>query len=203
MQNGKTTYLFLVSSLMLFSCNSGENTIEPENGILNLSGKKLSDPITLDGNWNFCWDQYLTFDSLGNHNLKNKQHIKVPSTWNQLHDSLKYEAFGKGVYHLKVKNNKSQNLELKFNTLVTSAYRVFIDTVQIGSSGNTGFDGNYKPAITSQVIPFTVSNNDFNIYIEVVSAVAILITILSPHWINAYPIRLKENTQIMNICEVW
>ena len=157
--------ILFYQSLIFASCSPDINHIS--NGFLDIKNIPANKYILLDGDWNFYWNQYIKFDSVGCLNLKNKATIEVPKKWNILHDSLNFKAYGKGVYHLHVKNNQAQKLELKFQMLITSAYRVFIDTLNIYTSGNTGFNGNYKPNISSNVISFYVPPRDFNIYIEV------------------------------------
>lgn len=150
--------------VFLYSCESN-NLIN--RGIFDINSIQQNGYSQLNGEWNFYWDQYIEFDSLGNLDLERKNTIKVPRKWNLLHDSLKTKAFGKAVYHIKVKNDKAQQLELRLLMPVTSAYRVFINNFEVYTSGNTGHDGNYKPSHDSPVIPFWVEDKDFDIYIEV------------------------------------
>ena len=164
---GKSTWIIILISLafLLSSCIGKRSPIA--QGEFDLNNLAENEMTNLDGIWNFYWDQFIQFDSIGNLDLENKSTIEVPKKWNTLHDSLSFRAFGKGVYHLKVKNTKAQRLELKFQMLITSAYRVYIDTINVYSSGKTGFDGNYNPNISSNVISFFVPAREFDIYIEV------------------------------------
>lgn len=122
--------------------------------------------ISLNQDWEFYWDQYLTFDENGQAILKDP--ILIPSNldWSKLSDTLFWKPFGKGVYHLKVINCNFQALAIRTEMYLGTSFRLFINDSLIGSLGNTGYDGHFKPEIDKKVLRIPSHQGSFDIFLE-------------------------------------
>ncbi|MEP5614064.1 MAG: hypothetical protein ABJP45_17560 [Cyclobacteriaceae bacterium] len=78
-------------------------------------------PMDLDGEWLFSWDEYA--DEALDKPINKTNLITVPSNWSTLVDTLGWKAFGKGVYHIHLKNSPDRQLALRISSRVFSSYR--------------------------------------------------------------------------------
>lgn len=122
--------------------------------------------ISLHQDWEFYWDQYLIFDENGQAILKDPIFIPSNLDWNKLHDTLFWQPFGKGVYHLKVINCKFQTLAIRTEMYLGTSFRLFVNDSLIGSLGNTGYDGHFKPEIDKKILRIPSHQGTFDIFLE-------------------------------------
>lgn len=114
--------------------------------------------VSLDGQWNFRWEDE-----------QKDYSINVPSPWNmQKKDDTVFPVEGFGLYHLKVITSGSDNLlALKLN-YIPSAYQLYIDNALSYSCGNPGHDAaSTNPKWEMKTIFFTPSSNIIDIKIKV------------------------------------
>ena len=131
------------------------------SGQLNLSELSETNPlISLEGQWRF-YPNVLEPTALQG---QPPQLVKTPGYW-PLSDGLR--RFGYGLYHLRVTRCTYPQLALKLGGIFT-AYTVWINNHSIAQSGQPATDAeNFEPNYRTQVVPFRVPAEEFNIYILV------------------------------------
>ncbi len=145
-------------------------TIEAKNGVVDLSGIDFSqrENYRLDGDWEFYWEQLLSYKDL--QNSKPDLYADIPDTWN--HYELNGETLpgqGYATYRLHIITDLPENtqLGLRLNSF-SSAFSLYIDEDLIASIGSVATDaseeiGKYKP----QAVYFNVPASEFDIIIQV------------------------------------
>lgn len=157
------SFVLLLVTVGLIGCDPpiSEKVIQGELDLENWSGKQ----IDLIGEWRFYWGEY---SGAASDSIAERQNlISVPSEWNSLADSLKWKAFGQGVYQLHVRNVPEEQLALKIPSRVFCSYRLLVDGTEIARTGQTGFDIPYEPEQMTKVIPLPTGKREMEIAIEV------------------------------------
>lgn len=160
--------LFMLGFLYLKKGDSEQ--IEAQNGILDIENwdVEANTPISLNGQWEFYWNQFLTVSEISN--SKPDLIVQVPRTWNEYRlDGHELSGEGYGTYKLHVKTGILQGeiLGLSIQTF-SSAYRLYVDDKLVAQNGNISSTaseevGEYKP----QTVYFSAPSNEFDIIIQV------------------------------------
>lgn len=140
------------------------------NGSLDLISWdfKRDKTISLDGDWEFYWNELLTMEDF-NSDSYNKEFITVPSPWNEkVIDDKKLGSDGFATYRLKVKTNGNQkDFAIRCKTIST-AYSLYVDDNMITSGGKVGTDEkSSEPEYNSGVFVFHTDKAEFNIILHV------------------------------------
>ncbi len=166
---------------LLLDCNQFFSPEKPplvRNGILDLKSdwdfdKKGS--ISLDGNWEFYWQQLYTDPVFSEKIPKTSKSVSsivfenVPDAWNNYSTPAKeYPGFGYATYKMTVKSDKSEP-EMALKMLEAStAYNLYVNGTKVMSNGIVGKTSensfpSYRPGVSS---PFPLGKNN-EIVIEV------------------------------------
>jgi signal transduction histidine kinase len=144
-----------------------------KKGVLNISQWNFQEdgPIKLNGEWEFYWNQLLTYDDFhtGNKKYKPDGYYNVPGVWNNFKiKETSLPAEGYATYRLKIKTKNIDDLKgLKLLTQSTS-YKLMINREIVAESGTVGQSKkttvpNYKPQITH----FNNQSNEFEIIMQI------------------------------------
>ncbi len=168
-------FVLLIGTLFIFVTYAENHKKMPlaKKGILDLTQWNFhkDGPIKLDGEWEFYWNQLLTYDDFhrGDKNYNPSGYFSVPSVWNNYKvDGKKLPGKGYATYRLKIKSNNTVDLQgLKLLTQST-AYKLMINRETIATSGIVGISREttvpeYKP----QIIHFENNANEFEIIVQV------------------------------------
>ena len=174
MLNKKTIYyiLILTISLLLFSCSKTEKeTPQAKNGIIDLTEWNFNQDgiASLDGEWEFYWEQLLTPTSFRNEQATKKNFVTIPGLWCKYEiDSQKPGSNGYGTYKLRVNlPEKNKLYTLKFNRMET-AYKLWLDSTLISEIGIVGRTKNEsKSKWLPQNYTFYADKNYTDIIIQV------------------------------------
>lgn len=171
-----TILIFLIGILFIFTTHSKEHKKMPiaTKGVFDLShwNFQKDGPIKLDGEWEFYWNQLLTYDDF--HRL-DKQYIPptgyftIPSVWNKYKiNDENLPGKGYATYRLKVKTNDITDLKgLKLLTQST-AYKLMINRETIATSGSVGkSEETTMPEYKPQIAHFKNDSNEFEIIIQI------------------------------------
>lgn len=126
--------------------------------------------VSLDGEWEFYWNQLLTYEDFHKEApIKPDGYFKVPSVWNNYKlngDSLPENGYA--TYRLKVKTNDVDSLKgLKILTNSTS-YKLMINNKVIAESGRVGKTKEDSiPEFNPQAVSFQNYSRDFEIIVQV------------------------------------
>lgn len=103
---------------------------QARGGVLDLTkwDLKSNGRISLSGEWEFNWGEFLTCEDYKNNNHSGSIYAYVPQIWNRYQvDGKNLPGFGYATYHLKVKVPETRTiLGIRVNT-VSTAYRLFIN----------------------------------------------------------------------------
>ena len=93
--------------------------------------------LTLDGEWNFYWNELLTLEEIEAQAREVAKPINVPGAWNR-DQATNYPTFGIGTYHLRILLPPEANL-LAFKTkAVYTVSEIYVDNQKINSYGSFG-----------------------------------------------------------------
>jgi len=167
---GMIFLLLIVSYMFINKDQSDEEALYPKQGILDLTTwENTRIRPSLIGEWEFYWDQLLSYDDLQQDKQDNKQLVYVPNTWDAYEsDQDKLPGFGFATYRIKILNHKSrEKLSLRIDTMSTS-YKLFINNEEIASNGAVGKDGkSSKPQYQPQVVDFFPPAEEFDLIVQV------------------------------------
>lgn len=164
--------LFVISIgfISLFSGCSHMESPKPELGVLDLNDWHIEDSgiLSLNGEWDFYWNQLLTYEEINR--KKPDLIVQVPDSWDNYRLSEKpLPGLGVATYRLRVnsKHAKGELLAFKLRT-ISSAYRLYINDELVAGAGIVGRDakeerGEYRP----KTAVFRVPDNQFDIIIQV------------------------------------
>jgi signal transduction histidine kinase len=159
--------------LFFLLLNPSEKTPAAENGILDLTNWDFEKDgsIKLDGEWEFYWNQLLTYDDFhdGIELIKPDGYFKVPGVWNNyIINGKKLPGKGFATYRLKIKTNDADTLKgLKILTFST-AFRLAINNEVIAKSGVVGKNKDMSvPEYHPQAVGFQNKTKDFEIIVQI------------------------------------
>lgn len=126
--------------------------------------------VSLDGEWEFYWNQLLTYEDFHNEvPIKPDGYFKVPSVWTNYDlNGKKLPSNGYATYRLRVKTNDINSLKgLKILTNSTS-YKLMVNNQVIAESGSVGKTKETSmPEFNPQTVSFQNSSKDFEIIVQV------------------------------------
>ena len=163
----------IVILLILSSCQSNNSSTKrpkANNGILDLRNLDItnSDPIRLDGEWDFAWKELVKPDK-NNRSNKKWGHIKLPGAWTK-HKVNGESLTGQGyaTYHLKILLKKQQeSFSLKIPEY-RSSYAVFIDGILVYKAGKVGETKNTSfPSYDRDIIELKTKGSEIDIMVQV------------------------------------
>ncbi|MBK7056193.1 MAG: 7TM-DISM domain-containing protein [Leptospiraceae bacterium] len=113
--------------------------------------------VTLEGEWDFYWNQFLSYEEIIAKKSSIDTYLKVPGVWKDLKvGNSVLPGDGYITIHLLVKLPKAfENLAIKIPEIGT-AYKIWINETLIHEGGKIG---NTREAMTAFVIPEVVSLN--------------------------------------------
>jgi len=116
------------------------------NGILDFSGwdSKKDGILDLSGEWDFYWNELLTYKDLKDDDTEPDLKANVPIVWNAYQiDGKSLPGYGCATYRIRVINVIPDTpITLQMPTMST-AYRVFIDNEMIASNGKVASGNSY------------------------------------------------------------
>ena len=144
-----------------------------KSGILDLKAWdfKQKGIISLDGEWEFYWNQLLTYDDFhqGEEDLQPDGYVTVPRVWNNYQiDGNKLPGEGCATYRLKIKGDALDTEKgLKIANMST-AYKLMVNDKAIAGNGfvsNTAEEAKaeYKP----QAVVFKTASGDYEIILQI------------------------------------
>lgn len=135
--------IFLVTVFLLISSKPPIHQPTAEKGYLDLSDWDFNKQgnVKLEGDWEFYWNKLLYPSDFKIGNFQEPDaYMFVPSAWKGSVDRDRISEFGVATYRLKVKLDESNQALGIRTTSIRLSYRIFIDGVEVLSSG--------KPALT-------------------------------------------------------
>ena len=167
--------LLMIAFLIIFLLAGCQNTMESDNqsnvvdGKLDLTTKQINmNVISLDGKWEFYWNQLLVPEDFGNVEDESTEYIEVPGSWNKyITNDKELSGNGYATFRLYVKTEDAKRLGLKIPRIFT-AYKLWINGELLASTGTVGTG---KEAMSPQYLPqaafFTSLRGENEIVIQV------------------------------------
>ena len=145
--------IFLLLSLLFFSCSTSKKPPLAENGVIDLKdwSFKSDGTLKLNGVWNLFWQEYLTHPQILQRldSKKSQNFISVPGAWNdQNWNDSKLPGHGYGTLHLRLTNLHEEDLSIYVNIIGTS-YKLYCDSSLLNENGRLGTD--IKSAIPEMI----------------------------------------------------
>lgn len=165
------TFLIVTIIFNIFT-GAHKNQLLAKEGTLDLVNWdfKKDGVATLDGEWEFYWNQLLKYDDFHKENtIKPDGYFEVPNVWtSHTLNGLKIPENGYATYRLKVKTNNIDFLKgLKILTSSTS-YKLMINNKVVAENGVVGKNKETSmPEFKPQAVCFESSTNDFEIIIQI------------------------------------
>jgi len=173
--------VFIISAIIIsilliiilnISSKPHKKQLQAKNGTLNLVDWdfKKDGVVSLDGEWEFYWNQLLTYEDFSqDKSIRPDGYFKVPNVWtNYAVNSIEFPEKGYATYRLKVKTDNIDSLKgLKILTTST-AYKLMINDEVIAENGVVGkTQETVIPEFRPQAVSFKNSSKDFEIIIQV------------------------------------
>lgn len=162
--------VLIVGMLTIFWGGTGRS-LEPypkaETGIIDLTQLEFeNDVVSLDGQWEFYWNQLLNPGELKNDIVI--EHVDIPSSWNKYASNKStYSGDGYATYRLIFITEEEQRLALKIPRLRT-AYKLWVNGELIASAGTVGkAEDTMKPQYLPQISFFEAQQGENEILIQV------------------------------------
>ncbi len=170
----KFFFAIFVILALLFSCgNPQKNKPIPKavNGVLDLRGWDFEkeETIKLDGDWEFYWKQFYSYNDFKNNQIIASNYIQVPRSWNGYEwNKEKLGAEGYATYRLKVfLDKKYKNLSFKFLDEGTS-FNAFLNERLILSSGIVSANPEEaSPRSRPQTVDFQTDLTEFELIVHI------------------------------------
>jgi hypothetical protein len=162
--------LLLFTAISIFGSNTNDTVnINVNQGVLDISdwNFKQNGIITLNGQWEFYWNQLL--DPNYFHTSKNKKYIKLPGVWNRyLYDNECLLGKGFATFRIRIKNKiKNEKLGLRVHFHFT-AYKLWINNNLLAQNGNVGKTKETSiPQTVPQYVYFYAPNKDILLTLQV------------------------------------
>lgn len=139
-------------------------------GVLSFDNRMLKDDevVSLSGEWEFYWKQFLTHDDFINGLQQNCIFAQVPKVWNKYTINSKHlSGFGYGTYRLHVYADTDSELAIRMPT-VSTAYNLYVDDTLLSSNGKISKDKNgFEPGYQPNVVTFKPKSKEFDIIVQV------------------------------------
>ncbi len=153
----RTDFTFLLLAFCMFPFVGFSQVPKVVKGVLDLRGIdwEKHDEISLNGEWEFYWQEFIASEATKPLKTSKSNYIKVPSSWNNYKvEGKEIGAKGFGSYRtLILIDNEVKDLAIKF-IIVSTAYKLFIDGKLVLSAGTTGNSKettipNYDPMVST------------------------------------------------------
>lgn len=161
----------LILLLILAGVVSTSDVKAPQgiDGVLDLSGWdfKRDGVVKLNGEWEFYWQEILTY-----HDFRNSRRVnyeKVPNVWNYYrHNGRNLPGYGYATYRLKIKlRDPDSRMGLKLSTMSTS-YRLMVNGRIVAGNGKVGIrPDNYLPQYRPEVAFFNTDSRETEVIVQV------------------------------------
>lgn len=157
MYNRKFLIIYLLAFMLMLTfsggCSKGgsQSHLKAEEGILDLARWHSEEGvISLDGEWEFYWNQLLEPREIKSPNSRRDGYINLPSSWNKFKIGDK-ELFGDGyaTYRLLLKTEESGRLAIKIPRVFAS-YNLWVNEELIATAGTVGKS---RETMTPQYLP--------------------------------------------------
>jgi len=157
---------FMALALSGCSTQNAQATTLAKAGLINLQQYQLKDmAVTLDGEWEFYWNQLLEPDQIRHEKLSAM--VSFPSSWNRYQiDGEKVPGFGYATYRLRFLSAEDQILSLKIPKIRT-AYILWVNGEEIAKAGAIG-TGSEKmiPQYNPKIVSFLSKEGENEIVIQ-------------------------------------
>ncbi len=154
--------------------NQSQKRIPPQvrDGILDLTDWNFEQDgsVSLEGKWEFYWQQLLTPNDfkLGNLSLV-PSYLKVPSYWNQQQiENKKLPVEGYATYRLRIKIKPQQRLMALKMLAISTAYKLWLNEQLFLEVGRVGTSSEkMKPMFKAGTYPFRADTRIIELIIQV------------------------------------
>lgn len=158
--------LLIIIFLFFGITAAGQNGVQAEKGVLNLSGYVYDTavPVKLNGEWGFKWARF------DNHMdaVKTAAYIQVPGSWGKFTGSNMFSGnLGYGTYMLRILLPSAGKKWTLLLPPINSAYRLYLDDSLICSAGVPGKDIRMVPAVKTQSVEFFAPDQEVRLSIQV------------------------------------
>ena len=167
-------YIFIIiTSLLLINCNKPLSSIPKiSSAEIDLSSFDLntSDPVKLDGNWEFYWLRLYTSEDFKKEKIPVVRYAKLPGTWNDkktISDGTQFGDLGHATYRLNIKLKKDISYGLKLQEM-NCAYNLFLNGKLILSNGTVSDSPkDMNPQFLPQYALFTPENENNELILQI------------------------------------
>ncbi len=167
--NYKNIILLTLILFVFSSCKVKVANRNIDKGIFEIQNVSDDSLYSLNGNWEFYYQNFIAPDKFKNYSTDTVQYQKVPDDWtNYKINGKTINKFGNGTYHLRIIAPKGNVYALKMNRIYT-AYKLWVNDTLLMSLGTLGNDektstANARPVIVS--FNATSDTNDVVIHVS-------------------------------------
>lgn len=142
--------MMIFALFILVGCSDQRSNIKlkVETGVIDLTQIQLkNDVVSIDGQWEFYWNQLLAPGEGETGVLTN--YVQIPSSWNKYIVNGEHSGYGYATYRLQFITKENERLALKLPRVFT-AYKLWVNGEMVASAGKVG---ETKDTMTPQYLP--------------------------------------------------
>jgi HPt (histidine-containing phosphotransfer) domain-containing protein len=171
-------WLGLIFALLVCMAAESRAAVTVQEGVLDLRGASLDEPILARGQWEFHWNQLLTPETVGDA-AASKTYIKVPGLWNQ--SPANFPTLGYATYRMTVRLDQPRPLAFYFPPGFWSSSRIFVAGQEIASFGEVGTDASSsRGGVDRKIYEFTPDRAEFDVIVQIANFEIFLCGMVTP-----------------------
>jgi|GEM_PF-492149 len=165
----------LITLLLSAACEDEKSAAaggfpSPKEGILDLRGFAFDEttPIPLEGEWDFYWNRFMTFEELDAE--KADLSVRVPSLWKDYKlEKETLSGMGFATYRLHIVTDLPEGAQMGFRIFpLASAYEMYINDEKVASCGIPAKKEKGEQAcFLPQVVTFSTPSREFDVIFHV------------------------------------
>ncbi|RLD75352.1 MAG: hypothetical protein DRJ10_15425 [Bacteroidetes bacterium] len=124
----KISVILLILSISFSSCNKYNDKPYAVNGVLNLTDYHIQKVVSLDGEWEFYWNELISPKDFRKRDIEGDTYTKIPGTWDNLTEQYPLVSkLGVATYRLRIyKQFNNSRFGIKLNK-INVAYKIWIN----------------------------------------------------------------------------
>ncbi|WP_141733282.1 7TM diverse intracellular signaling domain-containing protein [Oligoflexus tunisiensis] len=171
-------WLCLIFAILVCLAAESRAAVTVKDGVLDLRGVSLDEPIMARGQWEFHWNQLLTPDTVTTATAS-KTYIKVPGLWNQ--GPADFPTLGYATYRMTVQLDQPKPIALFFPPGFWSSSRIFVGGKEIANFGVVGTDASRSSgAVGRKIYEFTPESTEFDVVVQIANFEIFLCGMVTP-----------------------
>lgn len=162
----------ILTIFLLTSCEPRIVTRKAQGGYIDLSDYSLSQPVRLEGQWEFYWGKLLYPADFARGSVLPQTYVDIPHNWRkQSVYGITLTNTGNATYRVKIQTDGSQRLLGIHLPRVSTAYRLFVNGEEILERGKVEEDYRLSQGLLDvRTVYIQVDESEIDLILQVSNA---------------------------------